>query len=512
MRSSRLNQKSNRLLAGRGSAEGSTLSEHFEPRTRKVKILATLGPASSSPAMIRKLMIAGADAFRINMSHGDQAQKSELVEAIRALEKDFRRPTTILFDLQGPKLRVGRFKGGSAQLEPGRRFLLDRQRGLGDSDRVQLAHPELFEAIGAGDRILIDDGKIRLKAMEADHRTIVTEVQVGGTVSDNKGVNVPDVLVPIPALTDKDRDDLEFALGQRTDWIALSFVQRPEDVAEARSLIGDKAALLAKIEKPAALDRLNDIIALADAVMVARGDLGVELPPEQVPPLQNRIVASARQFGKPVVVATQMLESMVSSPTPTRAEVSDVATAIYDGADAVMLSAESATGQYPCEAVQMMDRIAASAERDPTYQARIHFTETHAEPTTADAIAASARQIASTVSATAMLCYTSSGSTARRIARERPPVPLLAMSHSQATARRMGLLWGVHPVHTRDVASFEEMVEKAKRMALRHRIAKGGDRIVIMAGVPFGTPGTTNVIHVVRLVGDELERHLQKEA
>jgi pyruvate kinase len=337
-------------------------------------------------------------------------------------------------------------------------------------------------------------------------------VVVGGTVSDNKGVNVPDVLVPIPSLTEKDRSDLAFALDQRADWIALSFVQRPEDVAEARALIGDRAALLAKIEKPAAIERLNDIIALSDAVMVARGDLGVELPPEQVPPLQKTIVACARQFGKPVVVATQMLESMISSPTPTRAEVSDVATAIYDGADAVMLSAESAAGDYPVEAVAMMDRIADSVERDPSYQARIHFTQTQLEPTTADALAGSARQIASTISATAMVCYTSSGSTARRVARERPPVPLLAMSPSLHTARRMGLLWGVHAVHSRDVESFEEMVEKGKRMTLRHKIANGGDRIILMAGIPFGTAGSTNVLHVVRLAGDELERYQASEA
>jgi pyruvate kinase len=479
----------------------------FTPRSRKVKILATLGPASSDPEMIRKLLLAGADAFRINMSHGDHRQKAGIVATIRALEKDLKRPTTILFDLQGPKLRVGRFKGKSAMLSAGDRFTLDTKRTAGTAERVELPHPELFTAIRPGDRILIDDGKVRLKAIEVDDKAIVTEVQVGGKISDNKGVNVPDVLVPIPALTEKDRADLDFALEQKADWIALSFVQRPEDVAEARALIGERAALLAKIEKPAAIDQLSDIVALADAVMVARGDLGVELPPEQVPPLQNRIIAVARQFGKPVVVATQMLESMITSPTPTRAEVSDVATAIYDGADAVMLSAESAAGQYPCEAVAMMDRIASSAERDPIYPARVHFTETRLEPTTADALAGSARQIASTVSATAMLCYTSSGSTARRIARERPSVPLLAMSHSQTTSRRLGILWGVHAVHTRDVHSFEEMVAKAKRMALRHRIAQGGDRLVIMAGVPFGTTGSTNVIHVVRLVGDELERH-----
>jgi len=491
---------------------GGAVTETLAPRSRKVKILATLGPASSDARTIRKLMIAGADAFRINMSHGDQKQKAKLVAHIRALEKEFHRPTTILFDLQGPKLRVGHFEGGRTVLQKGQRFIFDHASEPGDSSRVQLPHPELFESVKRGANILIDDGKVRLNVLEAGDGEIVSEVKVGGTVSDNKGVNVPDVVIPIPALTDKDRDDLQFALEQKADWIALSFVQRPEDVAEARALIGDKAALLAKIEKPAAIDRLDDIVALADAVMVARGDLGVELPPEAVPPLQNRIVACARQFGKPVVVATQMLESMVTSPTPTRAEVSDVATAIYDGADAVMLSAESATGQYPCEAVQMMDRIANSVERDPSFAARVHFTQTKLEPTTADALAGSARQIASTISAAAMVCYTSSGSTARRIARERPPVPTLAMSASMITARRMGLIWGVHAVHTRDVSSFEEMVEKGKRMALRHQLAKGGDRIVLMAGIPFGTAGSTNVLHVGRLIGDELERHKTAES
>ena len=488
------------------------MTDTLPPRSRKVKILATLGPASSDPDMIHRLMLMGADAFRINMSHGDHRTKAKLVEHIRALEKEFHRPTTILFDLQGPKLRVGLFEGGSAVLERGAQFILDCDEAPGNCERVQLPHPELFEAVRPGTNLLIDDGKVRLNVLEVGKDRIVTEVKVGGAVSNNKGVNVPDVVVPIPALTEKDREDLRFALEQRTDWVALSFVQRPEDVAEARTLIGDRASLLAKIEKPAAIERLNDIIALADAVMVARGDLGVELPPEQVPPLQKRIVATARQYGKPVVVATQMLESMITSPTPTRAEVSDVATAIYDGADAVMLSAESAAGQYPCEAVAMMDRIATSAERDPSYQARVHFTQTRLEPTTADALAGSARQIAQTVSATAMVCYSSSGATARRIARERPPVPLLAMSASMHTSRRLGLLWGVHAVHTRDVSSFEEMVEKGKRMALRHQIAKGGDRVVLMAGIPFGTAGSTNVLHVVRLIGDELERYKGTES
>ena len=482
----------------------------LKPRARKVKILATLGPASSTPKMIRALMEAGADAFRINMSHGSQADKAKLVEAIRALEKGLHRPTTILFDLQGPKLRVGRFKGGSAMLEAGEKFVFDRDPAPGDARRVELPHPELFAAVKQDARLLIDDGKVRLKVSQVSPERIVAVVEIGGKVSDSKGVNVPDVLIPIPALTEKDRSDLQFALEQGADYIALSFVQRPEDVAEARELVGDRAALLAKIEKPQAIDRLAEILELADAVMVARGDLGVELPPEGVPPLQNRIVAMARQAGKPVVVATQMLESMIVSPTPTRAEVSDVANAIYEGADAVMLSAESAAGAYPLESVEMMNRIAQSVESDPIYSARIHFTETPSEATAADALSQSAAQITKTLSVKAMACYTTSGSTARRIARERPPVKTLVMTASIKVARRLGLQWGVHAVHTRDVSSFEEMVGKAKRMALRHRLAAPGDRMVIMAGVPFKTAGSTNVIHVVKLAGDELESYLNE--
>ncbi len=482
----------------------------LKPRARKVKILATLGPASSSPEMIRALMEAGADAFRINMSHGDQADKVALVEAIRALEKTLQRPTTVVFDLQGPKLRVGDFTGGSALLETGQTFVLDRDSALGDASRVELPHPELFAAVEQQARLLIDDGKIRLRVTAVEDERITTTVEVGGTVSNHKGVNVPDIMVPIPALTDKDKDDLAFALDQGADYIALSFVQRPEDVAEARELVGGKAALLAKIEKPQAIDRLGEILELADAVMVARGDLGVELPPEGVPPLQNKIVAMARQAGKPVVVATQMLESMIVSPTPTRAEVSDVANAIYEGADAVMLSAESAAGAYPIEAVEMMDRIAVSVEHDPVYSARVHFTETPAEATAADALSESAAQIARNLSVAAMACYTSSGSTARRIARERPPVKTLVMTASLKVARRLGLQWGVHAVHTRDVSDFEEMVGKAKRMALRHHLAAPGQTMVIMAGVPFKTAGSTNVIHVVKLAGDELESYLNE--
>ena len=477
------------------------------PRRRKVRVLATLGPASGSPEMIRRLFRAGADAFRINMSHGAHDDKVPVVAAIRALEKELGRPMTILFDLQGPKLRVGRFAEGQVMLATGDPFVLDADPEPGDRSRIHLPHKEIFAALMPGTRLLLDDGKLVLRVTEVSPERIETRVEVGGALSDRKGVNVPDVVVPLPALTEKDRSDLTFAVEQGADWIALSFVQRPEDVAEARRLIGGKAALLAKIEKPAAVERLEEILEIADAVMVARGDLGVELPPEAVPPCQKRIVETARRMGRPVVVATQMLESMITAPSPTRAEVSDVATAIYDGADAIMLSAESAAGAWPEESVAMMDRIAISVEHDPGYAARIHFTETLPDPTTADALAEAAGNIAATADAAAIICFTISGSTARRVSRERSPVPLMVLTPKLATARRLGLLWGVHAVRTKDVHGFEEMIAKAKRMALRHNIARAGDRVILMAGVPFGTPGSTNVLHVARLKGDELKNY-----
>jgi pyruvate kinase len=479
----------------------------FPPRKRKVRILATLGPASASPEMIAKLFVAGADAFRINMSHGSHEDKAVIVSHIRALEKEYGHATTILFDLQGPKLRVGKFEGGRVELKTGTTFVLDRDPTPGNAKRVELPHHELFLALEKDARLLLDDGKLVLRCTKVAPEKITTRVEVGGPLSNNKGLNVPDVVVPLAALTEKDRADLTFALDQGADWIALSFVQRPDDVAEARRLIGGKAALLVKIEKPSAVDRLEEIIEMADAVMVARGDLGVELPPERVPPLQKYIVEVSRRMGRPVVVATQMLESMITSPSPTRAEVSDVATAIYDGADAVMLSAESAAGAWPEEAVGMMDRIAQSVESDPSYNARVHFTETRPDATTADALSEAARSISDAVAVAATICFTLSGSTARRLARERPKVPLLVLTPRLATARRLGILWGAHAVRTKDVGSFEEMVGKSKRMALRHGVGKAGDRLVLMAGVPFGVPGSTNVLHVVRLIGDELKNY-----
>ncbi len=477
------------------------------PRHRRVRILATLGPASSGPDMIRKLMVAGADAFRINMSHGDHAMHAANIAAIRGLEKELARPTTILADLQGPKLRVGTFADGGVMLETGANFVLDSDPAPGDATRVQLPHPEILAALETGARLLIDDGKLVLRVTAVHDGRVDATVEVGGRISDRKGLNLPDIVVPLAALTDKDRRDLHFAIDHHVDWIALSFVQRPEDVAEARGLIRGRAGVLVKFEKPQGLARLEEILELADACMVARGDLGVELPPEAVPPAQKRIVATARAMGKPVVVATQMLESMITSPSPTRAEVSDVATAVYDGADVVMLSAETAAGAWPIEAVTIMDRIAQSVEADPGYRARVQFTETKADATTADALSEAAGNVTGIVGADAIICFTGTGSTARRVSRERPQVPLLVLTPKLDAARRMGLLWGVHAVQTRDIGSFEEMIAKGKRMALRHGFGRAGSKLIMMAGVPFGTPGSTNVLHVATLTGDELKTY-----
>ncbi len=480
----------------------------LEPRGRKVKILATLGPASRAPEMIERLLRAGADAFRVNMSHGDHATHAATIAAIRAVEKDFGRPVAVLCDLQGPKLRVGAFTGGKAMIRHGSHFTLDRNPAPGDATRVELPHPELFGVLKKGQRLLIDDGKLRLKVIRASADEILCSAEVGGAISDRKGVNVPDAVVPVPAMTDKDRRDLAFAVDHGADWIALSFVQRPEDVAEARKLLagagGAHAALMAKIEKPAAIGHLDQIIELADGIMVARGDLGVELNPEEVPPLQKRIVEATRRSGKPVVVATQMLESMIESPAPTRAEVSDVANAVYDGADAVMLSAETASGAWPVEAVTIMDRIACQVEADPAYHRRVHFAEVRPDATTADALAQACAAIADTVTVAGIVVFTGSGSTARRVARERPRVPMLVLTPAPRTARRMALLWGAMAVHTRDIGSFEEMIAKGKRMALRHGFAGAGAKLIALAGVPFGTPGSTNLLHVVTLTGNEL--------
>jgi pyruvate kinase len=465
-------------------------------RQRSAKIVATLGPSSSSPDRIRSLFEAGVDVFRLNFSHGTHHDHRARFTAIRRVETVTGRPIGILADLQGPKLRLGAFAEGPIELAAGARFHLDLDRQAGDEHRAPLPHPEIFEALQPGTELLLDDGRVRLEVEACGSSFADTRCLVGGTLSDRKGVNVPNAVLPLSAITEKDRADLSFALEHGADWIAFSFVQRPDDVAEGRKLVGGRAGVMVKLEKPSAIQHLHEIIELADGLMVARGDLGVEMPPEDVPSVQKQVVHACRIAGKPVVVATQMLESMVTAPTPTRAEASDVATAVYEGADAVMLSAETAAGSYPIEAVTMMNRIASRVQEDPLYYSMLESTKIEHEHTTSDAISAAACQVARLVGAAAIVSYTTSGATALRAARERPEVPILVLTSSLSTARRLAVLWGAHCVHTSDVKSFSDMVQKAARMAHREKIAEIGQRVVITAGVPFGTPGATNILRI----------------
>lgn len=468
-------------------------------RNRSAKIIATLGPASSSPETIEALFLAGADVFRLNFSHGSHEDHRQRYETIRALEAKLYRPIGILMDLQGPKLRVGKFSSGAVQLANGQDFRLDLDAALGDEQRVQLPHPEIFQALKPNTELLLDDGKIRLRVVDCGPDFAKTEVVVGGALSNHKGVNVPGVVLPLSPLTPKDREDLAFGLELGVDWVALSFVQNPEDIRELKELVKGRAGVLAKLEKPAAIDRLEEIVRETDAVMVARGDLGVELPPENVPSVQKRIVRICRQEGKPVVVATQMLESMIQAPTPTRAEASDVATAIYEGADTVMLSAETAAGKYPREAVAIMNRIIQRVERDPQYREAMAASRPQPGATTGDAICYALRDVAGILSVAATVTYTSSGYTALRAARERPDAPILSLTPFMSTARRLCLAWGIHSVHTKEVEHVTDMVNDACRAALQDGFARRGQCLAITAGMPFGTSGTTNLMRIAWL-------------
>ncbi|MCB9994461.1 MAG: pyruvate kinase [Hyphomicrobiaceae bacterium] len=468
---------------------------------RRVKILATLGPASNNDGMVRRLVEAGANVFRINMSHSSHDLLRETVARIRRVEAELGRPLGILVDLQGPKIRVGMFANGAAELTDGQTFVLDRDPALGDVTRVQLPHPEIFDAVSVGHRLLLDDGKISLRITDATSDKIVTTVVHGGPLSNKKGVSVPDSLLNLSAMTEKDRADLDAALDEEIDWVALSFVQRPEDVMDVRKVVRGRAGVMAKIEKPQAIQRLEDIVKLCDAFMIARGDLGVEMPLEQVPGLQKRMIRMARRFGKPVVVATQMLESMIHSPVPTRAEVSDVSIAVFEGADAIMLSAESAAGDFPIEAVETMNRVALAVEHDVNYQSIIRAQQHNPEPTAADAIAAATRQVAETLDLAAICTYTSSGSTGLRAARERPAKPIMVLSPELRTVRRLSLVWGLYCYVMPDPEDVEDMVARACAIAADAGFAERGERIAITAGVPFGTPGTTNMLRIAYIGG-----------
>ena len=465
-------------------------------RQRRMKVVATLGPASAAPEMLERLVNAGVDVFRINMSHTTHDVAREMLYALRRLGKQIRHPIGILADLQGPKFRVGQFKDEQIQLQPNNIFTFDQDKKPGSNKRVYLPHPPIFEAVKADHLLLLDDGKLRFRVLEATCDKITAEVLNAGTLASRKGITLPNTVVPVSPLTEKDEADLDLALDLGADWIALSFIQRAADVAEISSRIDEQSAVMVKIERPTALDELDEIIALADGLMVARGDLGVELPLETVPRLQKRIIRKARAAGKPVVVATQMLESMISSPIPTRAEVSDVANAVFEGADAVMLSAESAVGNYPVEAINMMDKIAADVENDKTYESVVHAISTPPQATAADAIATAAYAIARTVKLSAIVCFTARGASALRVARERPGLAVLGLTPIPSVAHRMSIVWGVQSVLTSDPENLSDMVRKACRIAFEEGLVKAGEGILVLAGVPFGAPGSTNMIRI----------------
>jgi pyruvate kinase len=468
-------------------------------RNRRAKIVATVGPASASPDMLKALFLAGVDTFRMNFSHGVQDEHAKVHAAIRALESEVGRPIGILQDLQGPKIRVGTIRDGKITVAAGETIRFVRSGSDGDKTSIPLPHPEIFAAIAPGHELLVDDGRVRARVTGIGDDFIDAKVVTGGAISNRKGVNLPGTVLDLSPLTPKDRADLEFGLRLGVDWVALSFVQRPADLIEARALVRDRAGLMAKIEKPSAFAHIDDIIRLSDAIMVARGDLGVEIPHEEVPGRQKELVRACRVAAKPVIVATQMLDSMVTAPTPTRAEASDVATAIYDGADAVMLSAESATGQYPREAVDMMDRIVASTERHKLYRSIIAATSHLEEDSASHAVAAAGAGLAESIGAAAIVAFTSSGTTAARIARKRPALPTLAITPDLQVARRMALLWGAHSVHSEDIHSYEEMVSVADAIVQQEGFAATGDLVVVVAGIPFGQSGSTNNLRVLRV-------------
>lgn len=465
-------------------------------RNRRVKLVATLGPASSSQEMLERLFFAGVDVFRINMSHATHDMARELHYRVRSLSKSYRHPIGVLCDIQGPKFRLGAFEGERVTLSEGDIFRFDRTETAGSAKRVFLPHSQIFDAVREGEALLLDDGKVRMTVIENKANTIVAEVNVAGKLASRKGISLPDTLLAVGPLTEKDEADLALALDISVDWIALSFVQRAQDVIDAKKIIDGMSSVMVKIEKPSAIDEIDGIIEAADGIMVARGDLGVEMPIAKVPGLQKKITRKSRAAGKPVVVATQMLESMITSPVPTRAEVSDVATAVYDGADAVMLSAESAVGEYPIEAVAMMDQIAIEAENDKGYKALIHASKNAPQPTPADAIAAAAHAVAETVKVSAIVCYTASGSTALRVARERPGLPVIGLTTIPSTAHRLAVVWGIESFIITDAESLGDMVRKACRIAFDEGYVKAGEGLLITAGVPLGVSGTTNMIRI----------------
>jgi pyruvate kinase len=462
-------------------------------RARRARIVATLGPASRGFDKVEALARAGVDVFRLNFSHGTHDDHAAALQTVREVDAKLDRPLGVLADLQGPKLRLGVFAASRIAVTLGQTFRLDLDPTPGDDLRVQLPHPELLAAMRPGVVLLIDDGKVRLRVTASGPGWAQTEVVQGAALSDRKGVALPGAIIPMPAMTDKDHKDLQFALRLGVDWVALSFVQHAADMADLRKIVQGRAAVMAKIEKPAALEHIESILDLCDGVMVARGDLGVELEPEEVPVAQKMLIRAARNRGVPVIVATQMLESMITSATPTRAEASDVANAVYEGADAVMLSAESASGAYPVEAVTMMNRIIERVEQDPNWPS-LMSAEHAADDDDADALVAAAHRAAEASSTACIVTFTSTGGTARRLARERPLQPMVALTPEPAVARKLALVWGVESRLAADPKDLDDMTAQAVDAAVRLGLAKPSARVLILAGTPFGAPGAANLL------------------
>lgn len=465
-------------------------------RARRARIVATLGPASRAAGTVKALAQAGVDVFRLNFSHGTHEDHAAALKAVRGAELALKRPLGVLADLQGPKLRLGKFRDVEIDIKPGHKMRFDLDPALGDATRVQMPHPEIFKALRTGMLLLLDDGRVRLRVGERTDDWADVTVESGSKLSDRKGVAVPEAVVPVSALTPKDREDLAFALRIGVDWVALSFVQKAEDMAELKQLVKGRAACLAKIEKPQALSQLDSILDYCDGVMVARGDLGVELEPEEVPVAQKQIIRAARQRGVPVIVATQMLESMTGSPAPTRAEASDVANAAYEGADALMLSAETASGDYPLESVGVMSRIIERVEADPMWPSLMDAEHAGMDDFDADALVAAARKAAEAQSTACIVVFTTLGGTARRMARERPLQPVLALTPNPATARRLALVWGLETRLGKEPTSLEDVTDDAVSSAVAYDMAQPGQRILILAGTPFGAPGAANLLRL----------------
>lgn len=466
-------------------------------RKRRTKILATVGPASASPHMLKKLFKAGVDTFRLSFSHGKKSDHAEVIKRIRALELETGIPIGILQDLQGPKIRLGDLNNGEIEINPGDVLSFSPVKSCGNDDLIPLPHPEIFLALKEGDRIFIDDGRISMRAIKINSSILQAEVIEGKLLKSRKGVNLPDCVLDLPVLTEKDHSDLKFGLENDVDWVALSFVQRASDMMEISKIVAGRAGIVAKIEKPTALDDIVGIVEHSDAIMIARGDLGVEILPESVPAYQKEIIALCRSEAKPVIVATQMLESMTDVPAPTRAEASDVATAVYDGADAVMLSAESATGKFPVEAVTVMDRIIHSTEHHEYYERQINVSKREPK-SSADVIADTGASLACLLQSRCIVAYSRSGVTARRVSARRPALQLFVLTKEAKVSRQMALIWGARSVLEKNVGDYETMVSTARDNSMRLMDVKSGN-IVVLAGVPFGKSGNTNNIRVAKL-------------